>query len=411
VAGSLNSFSKGMAIPFRRLIAVTLLFSSSFAWFQIFYKYFDEFSPVSIDSIWHSAGTVALLVSALSSALVGSFIAKNTDRRKLLLVWLVSGIVAVIPIPFFSYKELLPIWCAAAGLSLGIGFPSCLAFFAESAKAEERGRVGGVMILVTFVFTIVASVLKDALALGAIGIVALLIALRSIGFISIALDPVHRIKKKVKPWHSVIGYRDFNLYVLAYMLFQIAAGLVYLFYRAVPDTPIYNEYTQIGSSIRLVGALVFALLTGFVADRAGRKKPLVFGLFLLGAGYALVGLVTTPSTYLATLLISGFAWGIILVIYLAVPGDLAFAGSAERFYAVGWILPLILYTGVEGAGSIIGFTPRIDVFAVILMFILFASILPVLYAVETLSESKIREREILEYTKKVARGQKKKYET
>jgi hypothetical protein len=129
----------------------------------------------------------------------------------------------------------------------------------------------------------------------------------------------------------------------------------------------------------------------------------VFGLIVLGAAYAIVGLLTTPETYFVTLMLSGFAWGIIMVVYLVVPGDLAFTGSAERFYAVGWVLPLILYTAVEGTGSLIGFVPRIDVFSTILSVILFAAILPLWSAVETLSESKIRERKLREHIEKVGK--------
>jgi MFS family permease len=140
-----------------------------------------------------------------------------------------------------------------------------------------------------------------------------------------------------------------------------------------------------------------------MADRIGRKKPVILGLIMLGAAYALVGLLTSPETYFVNMLLSGFAWGIIMVVYLVVPGDLSFAGSAERFYTVGWVLPLALYIGVEGTGSLIGLPTRIDIFSTILSFVLFASVLPLLFAVETLSESKLRERRFREYAEKVGK--------
>jgi hypothetical protein len=93
-----------------------------------------------------------------------------------------------------------------------------------------------------------------------------------------------------------------------------------------------------------------------------------------------------------------------MVVYIVVLGDLAFAGSSERFYAIGWVLPLILYIGVEGTGQLINIpTLRVDVFSTILSVVLFASILPLLSAVETLSESKLRERRLREHVEKVGK--------
>jgi MFS family permease len=200
----------------------------------------------------------------------------------------------------------------------------------------------------------------------------------------------------------VLGYRDFNFYLLAFVLFLVAAGLVSLLWQAVPSTEEYVAAGESGQVLRLLVLCVSAIVAGVAADRFGRKIPIVFGTIMLGVAYAVVGLYTTADTYFATLVLSGLAWGIIMVLYLVVPGDLSFPGSTERFYTVGWVLPLILYTGVEGSGSLIG-VYSIDIFSTILSIILFISVLPVLFAVETLSESKIRERKFREYAEKVGR--------
>ena len=391
-----------MTIPLRKVLATTILFSSSFAWFFIFYYYFDELiSPGSLYSFWFNAGTVIFLISSVVSAFIGSVIAAKVNRRKLLLLWLISGVIATIPILFFRGDEFLVIWGMIAGLSFGVGFPSCQAFLADSTAPEERGRVAGLVILVTFVLVVFSFLLKPALGLESAGILLLTIGIKSIGFLSFALDPIDRVENEAKPWRAILGYRDFNLYLLPYVLFMVAAGLVSLLWQGLPSTPEYDAITQIALILRYVGLGVFAIIAGLMADRIGRKKPIILGLIMLGAAYAIVGLLTTPETYFVNLLLSGFAWGIIMVVYLVVPGDLSFAGSAERFYTVGWVLPLVLYIGVEGTGKFIGITPRIDVLSAILSIVLFASILPLLSAVETLSESKMRERRLKEHIEKV----------
>jgi MFS family permease len=393
-----------MTIPFRKLLAVTILFSSSFAWFFVFYSSFDDLiSPGSLYSFWYNAGTVVFLVSIVVSAFIGSVIAAKVNRRKMLLLWLVSGVVATIPILFFRGDEFLVIWGMMAGLSFGVGFPSCQAFLADSTAPEERGRVAGLVILATFVLVVFSSLLKPALGLESAGILLLTVGIKSIGFLSFALDPIDRVENEAKPWRAILGYRDFNLYLMAFVLFMVAAGLVSLLWQAVPQTPVYDEVTRTAVILRYVGLCVFAIIAGLMADRIGRKRPIILGLVMLGAAYAIVGLLTTPETYFVNLLLSGFAWGIIMVVYLVVPGDLTFAGSAERFYTVGWVLPLILYIGVEGTGKLIGFPLRIDIFSTILSIVLFASVLPLLSAVETLSESKLRERRFREYAEKVGK--------
>lgn len=388
-----------MIIPSRKLLAVTLLFSSAFAWFFVFYNYFDNLvSPGSAYSPWHSAGLVVLLVSIAVSAIVGSVVAGKVNRRRLILLWLVFGILATFPILFFRGDEFFIVWGLIAGLTFGLGFPSCQAFLADSTKPEERGRVAGLAILAAFLIVILSILLKEVLGLGSTGIILLLTGIKSLGFLSLALDPIDRVEKEAKPWRDILKYRDFNRYLLAFVLFSIAAGLMSVVWTALPINEEYEYITQLGLILRFVGLGVFAIVAGIMADRIGRKKPIIIGLVMLGAAYAIVGLLTTPETYLVNLLLSGFAWGMIWVLYLVVPGDLAFTGSAERFYTVGWVLPVVLYTGVSGIGGLIGIADQgLAVFSTLMTMILFGAILPLLSAVETLSEGKIRERELREH--------------
>ncbi len=400
----MNFLTKGMTISRSKLLAATLLFSSSFAWFFIFFNYFDEIvSPGSVGSSWHNPAIIGLLGSIVISAFIGSVAAGKINRRKLLFSWLVIGIVALIPIVFLRGDALLIVWGIVAGLTFGVGFPSCQAFLSDSTTPDERGRVAGLAILATFVLVAFSLLLTPVLALDATGILLLTFAIKSIGFVSFALDPIERNEKTVKPWRDIFTYRDFNLYLLAYVLFSVAAGLVSLLWQGLPLTPEFDAATRNGTMLRYVGLGIFALMAGFMADRIGRKKPIIIGVIMLGAAYAIVGLLTTADTYFANLLLSGFAWGIIMVAYLVVPGDLAFAGSAERFYTVGWVLPVILYIGGDGIGRLAGVSPRIDIFSTVLSIVLFASILPLLSAVETLSESKLRERNLKEHAEKVGR--------
>lgn len=393
-----------MTISWKKLLAVILLFSSSFAWFFIFYYYFDILIPgTSVDPFWHNLGVVLFLFSIVISAMIGSAIAPKFNRRKFLLIWIVTGIITTLCILFLRTEELFPIIGILNGISFGFGFPSCQAFLADSTIPEERGRVAGLAVFVSFVLVVLFLLFGSSLKLDWIGLLFMFIIIKSIGFLSFLIDPIDIIKSKGKPWMSILRSRDFNYYIIAYILFCIAAGLVSLLWIAVPETPDYEYANNLANYIRYIGLGLFALLSGLLADRIGRKKPVIIGLIMLGVAYALIGLLTTSTTYFINLLLSGFAWGIIMVVYLVIPADLSSPGIRERYYAIGWVFPIALYTGINGSARLLGYVPKIDVFSAILSFILFASILPILYAGETLSESKIRERKYRDYTEKVGK--------
>jgi MFS family permease len=402
---NLNTLTKGITIPLRRLLAVALLFSSSFVWFYLFYTYLGELISPGIprDSFWLSAGTLLFLVSIAASALLGSAISGRVKRRKMLLAWLFAGVIVTVLVPLFHGDEFIIILGIVAGLTFGVGFPSCQAFLSDSTTPDERGRVAGLTVLITFILVAFLLLAISALSLNSIGILLLAILVRSTGFLSFGLDPIDTdIKEKEpKPWRTIFGYRDFYLYLIPYLLFMIAAGFVSLFWQGLDSS--YDDAYRAGSILRLVGLSAFAMLAGLMADRMGRKKPIILGLVMLGASYAIVGLLTTPETYFINLLLSGCAWGILIVVYLVVPGDLAFSGTAERFYTLGWVLPLVLWSVVYAAGNFLRVTPIRDIFSFILTIIMIAAILPLFSAVETLSESKMREREFREYTEKVGK--------
>jgi MFS family permease len=187
---------------------------------------------------------VAFLVSIVIAAFIGSAVAGKVSRRKLMLSWLILGILATVPIIFFRSDEFLIVYGILAGLSFGVGFPSCQAFLAESTTPEERGRVAGIAILATFVLVVFSFLLKSFLELESIGILLLTIGVKSIGFLSFKLDPVDRAEKEAKPWRAILGYRDFNLYLLAYVLFMVAAGLVSLLWQGLGSEYDWKEKTN-----------------------------------------------------------------------------------------------------------------------------------------------------------------------
>jgi MFS family permease len=176
---------------------------------------------------------------------------------------------------------------------------------------------------------------------------------------------------------------------------------VTIVWNARPDEPVWRLANANSAILRPIGIAVIAVISGFLSDKIGRKKLVIIGLVLLGISYALVGYEFNPDTFFIQRILSGLAWGILIVIYTTIPGDLASSSSAEKYYTFGMIIPFILYTSINGLWRFINFTPRLDLFSTILSMVLFLSVIPILYAAESLSESKIQEFKLKSYTKKV----------
>ena len=161
-----------------------------------------------------------------------------------------------------------------------------------------------------------------------------------------------------------------------------------------------------GTTYRYAFIAVFGLVSGVVADRFGRKQPIVIGLIVLGISFALLGFFgITETNVIIYLALSGVAWGSFFVLFLAIPGDLSAPGSREKFYGLGYILPvavMVCISAIPGRSLFVG--QSASLVSQIFSAILFLSIIPVLRAKETLQESKIQERKLKEYAERVGKA-------
>jgi MFS family permease len=184
-----------------------------------------------------------------------------------------------------------------------------------------------------------------------------------------------------------------------WLMFNIANGL-YSFVN-FPQSDEYLWASTFGNVVHVVGAGLFAFIAGIVADKIGRKQPIMVGLVLLGISYVLLGFAPSWQTLFAYLTLSGVAWGLIMAVYFVIPGDLAFAGSQERFYALGAVIPFILYSSFSSFAKLIPNRPETSTLSPILSIVLFLSVIPLFFVPETLPESKTHERKLKKHIEKV----------
>ena len=128
--------------------------------------------------------------------------------------------------------------------------------------------------------------------------------------------------------------------------FSVGGSLIDLVFVALPDAQ-YASAGRIGVMLHYLTWAVFGLVSGIMADRLGRRQPIMIGLVSLGVSFAILGIVTNPVAYVLYQVLSGVAWGFLFTVYITVLGDLASYGSKEKFYAMGAIMPIILTLSLQ----------------------------------------------------------------
>jgi MFS family permease len=337
---------------------------------------------------------------AAFSAILGSLISHKIDRRKFLWAWITLGILSTVVLALVLQGTLFFILSSMLlGVSVGLGLPSCTAFFADYTEIEERARISGIIILETFLMVMLYFLIVSALNLGTVLSIFLIAALRSTSFLALILDRSKKEKPAERPYRKILTERDFSLYLLPWLLFNFAAGLSY--WWNVPDTPEFNFAHSVGLALFYVCVATFGLVSGFAADRFGRKQPIVVGLVMLGVSFALLGYQLNEWSFLLYQVTLGIAWGFLLVVYLAIPGDIASIYAKEKFYAIGYIIPFILFIGLAAVPQLLNINVSIGVLSPILSILLFLAIIPILRAKETLPIKKLEARKMKEHLEKI----------
>jgi MFS family permease len=337
--------------------------------------------------------------TVIASALVGIFLVPRVlSRRTLLIQWMIVGVVSTLLVNTLETGNLAWLFSTvfALGVSLGLGFPTCLAYFADYGVTAQKGRMGGLAYCVAGlgVFSIgLLTILTGSLLWN----VVILAAWRLIGLLVFVIVHPHGAvpKQEVEiTYRKILDDRSFMLYLVPWLMF----GLVnYL------EGPILRSLNkEIFSFVPVaefgVGSIV-ALVAGFFSDMVGRKRVIMFGFIMLGVGYAVLGLFPeNVISYYFYVGVDGIAWGILaLMFFLVLWGELAENRVKGKYYFLG-VLPFLISSYLEPIAtpfvtSTFDYT-RAFSFA---SFFLFMAVLPLMYAPETLPQKNIELRRLRNY--------------
>jgi len=394
-------FNKSLAR--RDFLAVLVLVANAFSWYFPLYVFFENtLRGFQIDPTTLLASFGVHYAAVIGFAVAGASLAKRFRSRDLLLcLWMIIGAVVSALLVMVETKEITYIWLMPffLGGALGLGFPSCLAYFGDFSTGESRGRLGGIVWFASGICMLMLGLVAGLLSFT---VSVLVFAVwRGVGAVLFLLLKPDQIRKKDMvdvSYKSILIDKSFLLYLISWTMFCLINFL---------EIPITNIHfgTDIAYLVPIaefgIGG-VTALIWGWVADSIGRKRVIIFGFLMLGIGYAVLGLFPyNILSWYIYIILDGGAWGIFaLMFYLVIWAELAGNRVKEKYYLTG-VLPFL-----TSSYLLILFPPYAKLVAIsaafsLASFFLFLAVLPLLYAPETLSEKEIEKRRLQKYLEDV----------
>jgi MFS family permease len=388
-------------VPVKKFAPALFLVFNSLVWHTLMYSLLSNYVNQDLLILGGYYAGIAFAAILGASLLRGS-------RETYLSLWMLLGAAMTILLSALTGNG-VPINILISllfGASVGVGFPSCLAYFADATNLENRGTYGGI----TW-GTVGFSILALALLIGSLDTAKafeVLALWRFLGFV--AFFSLSRIQGKISivspvpSYRSIFDKRDMLLYLLPWIMFSLVNFV---------EAPILRN--SLGPNAALAGFVEFALsgffavVGGMLADVVGRKRVIITGFVILGIEYAVFGLFSaTPAIWYVYTVFDGIAWGMFAAaFFMTIWGDLAGNNQKERYYLLGGLPYLLAVFLSEVVTPFLGVIQAATAFS-LASFFLFLAVLPLMYAPETLPEKEIRERELRDYLKR-AKKVKEKY--
>jgi len=334
-------------------------------------------------------------VAIVGSSIVGSILSNRIRRLSFLYLWIISGIVTSLLPALFNSSTVTHVLILSIflGVSFGLGMPSCLAYFADCTIVENRGRIGGITLLIT---NLSAPLLVILFMLFDLRVNSIIFAMwRGTGLIIFFLKPEENSSSKTRKnisFTSIFRDRSFLLYFVAWFMFC----LIDRFEMPILSAASGDFQYLIPVMGPVIGGLS-ALVGGLLSDWVGRKRVVLYGFVTLGIAYAIVGIAPTSFSWYFYLVIVSISTGMLWVAFLLILwGDLSQSGTREKYYMIG-TTPFFLTNIVQlFSAEDVTLIPVTSAFS-LAAFFLFLAVLPLLYAPETLPERKIKLRRLRKY--------------
>ena len=377
-----------------------LLVFNSFVWYIFTYTVFSGIvNGLSLLETEKLGLFATYYVGVAVSAILGAKFFPRARTRSLD-VWLFMGAIATFLLTTVSVGGVLTDALLALffGISLGIGLPSCLSYFADSTSVENRGFTSGIIWSAVGFTVVIFGLLMNALGQWeALVVLTIWRLFGGIGFLLLNRKHAKPVAQKSPSYLEVTRKRQILLYLFPWVLFSIMNFAEAPILEGVfgAESFAFAQFAEWG----LVG--IVAIIGGVIADITGRKRVVIAGFVMLGIEYAAMSVFSnSPATLYLFVILDGITWGLLVTVFFTVIwGDLGENFEKEKYYTLGglpYILSNFLYVLIKPYVGDISITAAFS-FA---SFFLFLAVIPLMYAPETLPEKTMKDRELKSYLEK-----------
>lgn len=383
----------GVVLFKREFLAVFIATVNAFSWYLLLYVFFQNImGELKLDFFTLSVAYGLQFAGTIGFAFVGIVLMKKFRNLDFFLsMWMLIGVVtSAMIVIILEAAAVAFIWpfSLVLGLSIGLGFPSCLAYFGSYGLEESRGRLGGITF---FTSALVIFFIGALISFSNLVVSALILATwRALGLLSFLFvrPKVNSLRKDTieVSYKSILSEKSFLLYLAPWIMFNLVNFLeapvaTILFGSNIASLVPFAEF-GIGGIAALVG--------GWFADSVGRKRVVVFGFIMLGMGYALLGLFSNIVIFwYVYIVLDGIAFGLFsLAFFMIIWSELAGKRTKDKYYLIG-ILPFLISAFIQVLFTPIATAIPVSATFSLASFFLFLAVLPLIYAPETLPEKKI----------------------
>ncbi len=269
--------------------------------------------PVLGDALWGYAGSITMLIIALTSPILGAMADFSGKKKKFLTFYTALSIIFT-SLMFFLRDDIptflgvdMWVWAFILFVIANIGFEGALPFYnawlPEISDENTIGRIGGigyaagyVGAMITIIIALVSYVMLPdyptlpflfAAVFFAVFAVPSILGLKNrppskfpdeegVGIVTIGFRRVR------KTFSQIRDYQGLPLFLVSYFLFSDAISTV-IYFAAIFGAVVYSFSTGlilIFFAVTQLAAIPGAFIFGYIGDRIGTKKTLIITLLI-----------------------------------------------------------------------------------------------------------------------------------
>jgi len=239
--------------------------------------------------------TVFGFFNAFSQPFLGKLSDKLDKRKPFVLLGLTGFIIASVLYSYISVFEYIVLVRAIQGITVGATVPAIIAMVTHFSTSEARGRAIGIYSSMRG-FGYGSGALLGGIVASYFGFTAGFYLCASLGLISLFLvhffvNETHHISYEKST--NKTNNKPIQFYALALAIFILMVGIMIIF-AFLPEYEIRLQTTKLSLSIAVsayvIARVILQTPMGILSDRYGRKKLILYGLFInipvvLGLGY------------------------------------------------------------------------------------------------------------------------------